>query len=154
MAKTSRKRTARAAKMRSEATRAIPCIGGMCDPQRIQGLKAPAPKGTHSLINLEGPGLFLAGQVSKQGGATGLSFVRLQIDGRSVVDLSFAAAQNLGLKQQNPFGLVVLGSAGLQDFTFGWPVPLVFKRSLNLSVVVNETGVVQIVANVIRGSLT
>jgi hypothetical protein len=130
------------------------CIGGMCDPQRLQGLKAPAPKGTYNLINIEGPGLFLAGHVSKQGGSTGLSFVRLQIDGRSVVDLSFAAAQNLGFRQQNPYGLVLLGSGGLQNFTFGWPVPLVFKRSLGLSVVVNETGVVQILANVIRGSLT
>jgi len=136
-----------------EPIRENPCIGGMCDPQRIQGLKAPAPKGTHDLINLTGPGLFLAGHVTKQGGATGLSFVRLQIDGRSVVDLSFAAAHNSGLTQQNPFGLVVLGTAGLQTFTFGWPVPLVFRRRLNLSVVVNETGVVQIVANVIRGSL-
>jgi len=136
-----------------EPTRENPCIGGMCDPQRIQGLKAPAPKGTYDLITLTGSGLFLAGHVTKQGGATGLSFVRLQIDGRSVVDLSFAAAHNSGLTQQNPFGLVVLGTAGLQTFTFGWPVPLVFRRRLNLSVVVNETGVVQIVANVIRGSL-
>ena len=154
MATTTRKRTAKAVTAPSRATDATCCVGGMCDPQRIQGLRAPAPKGTHALINLEGPGLFLAAQVSKQGGATGLSFVRLQIDGRSVVDLSFAAAQNRGLTQQNPYGLVVLGSGGLQNFTFGWPVPLVFKRNLNLSVVVNETGVVQIVANVIRGSLS
>jgi len=136
-----------------EATKENPCIGGMCDPQKVQGLKAPAPRGTYSLINLTGPGLFLAGHVTKQGGATGLSFVRLQIDGRIVVDLSFAAAHNWGLTQQNPYGLVVLGTAGLQTFTFGWPVPLVFKRRLNLSVVVSETGVVQLVANVIRGSL-
>ena len=79
-----------------------------------------------SLVNLEGPGLFLAAHVTKQGGATGISFVRLQIDGRSVVDLSFAAAHNWGLTQQNPYGLVVLGSGGLQNFTFCWPVPLVF----------------------------
>ena len=135
-------------------TTTSPCIGGLCDPQRVQGLKAPAPKGTYNLVNLEGPGLFLAAHVTKQGGSTGLSFVRLQIDGRSVVDLSFAAAQNWGLTQQNPYGLVLLGSGGLQNFTFGWPVPLVFKKRLDLSVVVNETGVVQIVANVIRGSLT
>ena len=136
-----------------EATKENPCIGGMCDPQKVQGLKAPAPRGTYSLINLTGPGLFLSGHVTKQGGATGLSFVRLQIDGRIVVDLSFAAAHNWGLTQQNPYGLVILGTAGLQTFTFGWPVPLVFKRRLNLSVVVSETGVVQLVANVIRGSL-
>jgi len=129
-------------------------MGGICDPQRIQGLKAPAPKGTHNLVNITGPGLFLAAHVTKQGGATGLSFVRLQIDGQSVVDLSFAAAQNWGFTEQNPYGLVVLGSGGLQNFTFGWSFPLVFKKSLNLSVVVNETGVVQIVANVLRGSIS
>jgi hypothetical protein len=150
---TSRKRKSRTAAAQIVATHSAACIGGMCGPQRVQGLKAPAPKGTHNLITFEGPGLFLAGQVSKQGGATGLTSVQLRIDGRSVVDLTFVAARNLGLTQQNPFGLVVLGSAGLQDFTFGWPVPLLFKRSLTLSVVVNETGVIQIVGNVIRGDL-
>ena len=128
------------------------CIAGMCDPQRTQGLKAPAPKGTYKLIDIKGPGLFLSGHVSKQGGASGLTFVRMQLDGRGVVDLSFAAARNLGLTQQNPYGIVLLGSGVLQNFTFGWPVPLVFKKSLRLSVVVKEDGIVQIVANVIRGS--
>ena len=148
-----RRRAAKAVSTLGQSTETR-CIGGMCDPQRIQGLKAPAPRGTYNLINLAGPGLFLAGHVTKQGGATGLTFVRLQIDGRSVVDLSFAGAQNWGFTQQNPYGIVVLGSGGLQTCTFGWPVPLVFKRRLDLSVVVNEVGVVQIVANVIRGSLT
>ncbi len=149
-----RRRTPKAAPKQIQLTDRTGCIGGMCNPERVQGLKAPAPKGTYNLINIAGPGLFLAAHVTKQGGATGLSFVRLQIDGRSVIDLSFAAAQNWGFTEQNPYGLVVLGSAGLQNFTFGWPVPLVFKRSLSLSVVVNETGVVQIVANVLRGSLS
>jgi len=154
MATRKRKRADMAAAAQARATIASCCIGGMCDPQRVQGLKAPARKGTHDLISLEGPGLFLAGQVSKQGGLTGLTFVRLQIDGRSVVDISFAAARNLGYTQQNPFGLVLLGNTGLQNLTFGWPVALVYKRSLKLSVVVNETGVVQILANVLRGSCT
>ncbi|MBA2707880.1 MAG: hypothetical protein H0U59_08770 [Gemmatimonadaceae bacterium] len=149
---TPRKRSSKSAATQIAPTHSHACIGGMCDPQRIQGLKAPAPRGTHNLITLDGPGLFLAGHVSKQGGATGLTFMQLRIDGRSVVDLSFIAARNLGLTQQNPYGLVILGNTGLQNFTFGWPVPLVFKRSLTLSVVVNETGVVQILANVIRGS--
>ena len=152
MAARTRKRATAAVAAQSRVISASCCIGGMCDPQRLQGLKAPARKGTYDLINLEGPGLFLAGQVSKQGGLTGLTFVPLQLDGRSVIDLSFAAARNIGLTQQNPFGLVLLGSTGLQNLTFGWPVPLVYKRSLKLSVVVSETGVVQIVANVIRGS--
>src|SRR5215211_3770228 len=141
-----------AAAAQNRATLEKCCIGGMCDPQRVQGSKSPARKGTYDLISLEGPGLFLAGGVSKQGGLTGLTLVRLQIDGRGVIDISFAAARNLGFTQQNPMGLVLLGTSVLQNLTFGWPVPLVFKRSLRLSVVVNETGVVQVIANVLRGS--
>ena len=80
MAARTRKRATAAVAAQSRATSPSCCIGGMCDPQRVQGLKAPARKGTYDLINLEGPGLFLAGQVSKQGGLTGLTFVRLQID--------------------------------------------------------------------------
>ena len=149
-----RRQARKTAPMPMQPTEQAGCIGGMCGPERVQGLKAPAPKGTYDLVSLDGPGLFLAAHVTKQGGATGLSIVRLHIDGRNVVDLSFAAAQNWGFTEQNPYGLVVLGSGGLQNFTFGWPVPLVFKRSLKLSVVVNETGVVQIVVNVIRGRLS
>lgn len=152
MATRTRKRAATTVAAISRSASESCCIDGMCDPQRVQGLKAPARKGTYDLISLEGPGLFLAGQVSKQGGLTGLTFVRLQIDGRSVVDISFAAARNLGYTQQNPYGLVLLGTAVLQNLTFGWPVALAYKRSLKLSVVVNETGVVQILANVLRGS--
>ena len=94
-----RRRTAKAVPTHGQSTETR-CIGGMCDPQRIQGLKAPAPKGTYNLINLTGPGLFLAGHVTKQGGATGLTFVRLQIDGRSVVDLSFAGARTGDLRNR------------------------------------------------------
>jgi len=103
------------------------------------------------LVSLEGPGVFVAAEVSKQGGASGLTFVVLDIDGRNVVNLSYAAARNLGLTQQNPFGISLLGSAGLETFTIGWPTPLRFERSLKLSVTVNEAAVVQILGNVIHG---
>jgi hypothetical protein len=116
-------------------------------------LKTQVPKGKHTLIDLKGPGLFLAGHVTKQGGATGLTFVELTIDGRNVVAHGFSALQNIGLTEQSPFGLVLLGSGGLQSYTFGWPVPLVYKRQLTLVVNVKETGVAQIVANIIRGTL-
>jgi hypothetical protein len=153
MARIARKRTPRTRAAPRMASGASSCIGGMCNPRRIEGLQSPVPEGTYSLIDLEGPGIFLAGHVTKQGGATGLSFVRLQIDGQSVIDLSFAGARNWNLTQHNPYGLVVLGSGGLQTLAFGWPVPLVFQKNLNLTVVVNEPAVVQLVANVIRGSL-
>ena len=127
------------------------CLTGVCDPERTQGLKAPAPKGNHMLVQLKGPGLFLAASVTKQGGGTGITFVSLDIDGRNVTNISYAAAGNSGLTQQNPYGLVLLKSASLKDLTIGFPSPLRFQRKLTLSVTVNETGVVQILANVIHG---
>jgi hypothetical protein len=127
------------------------CAAGVCDPQRTQGLKAPAPQGDHLLIRLKGPGVFLGAEVTKQGGKTGLTFVSLDIDGRNVTNLSYAAAKNSGLTQQNPYGLVLLSSAALENLTIGFPTPLRFKKELKLSVTVNEAGVVQILGNVIHG---
>jgi hypothetical protein len=127
------------------------CLAGVCEPQRTQGLKAPAPNGDHLLVNLEGPGIFLGAEVTKQGGATGLTFVILDIDGRNVTNVSYAAAENSGLTQQNPYGLVLLHSAALKNLTIGFPSPLRFQKQLRLSVTVNEGGVAQILANVIHG---
>ena len=75
----------------------------------------------------------------------------LDIDGRNVTNLSFAAALNQGLTQQNPYGLVVLNTAALKTMTVGFPTPLLYKRSLTLSVTVNEPNVVQVLANVVHG---
>ncbi len=127
------------------------CVGGVCDPERTQGLLAPASNGTHVLIDLKGPGLFLGAEVTKQGGATDLTFVILDIDGRNVTNLSYAAAQNSGLTQQNPYGLVLLHSAALKNLTIGFPSPLRYHKELKLSVTVNEPNVAQILANVIHG---
>ncbi|MFL5538728.1 MAG: hypothetical protein ACJ8J0_07025 [Longimicrobiaceae bacterium] len=129
------------------------CLTGVCAPERTQGLQAPAPKATYPLVHLKGPGLFLAAEVTKQGGATGLTFVSLDIDGRNVTNLSYAAAENSGLTQQNPYGLVLLKSgAGLKNLTIGFPVPLRYEKELKLSAIVNEDGVVQLLANVIHGA--
>jgi len=105
------------------------------------------------LVDLEGPGVFLGAAVSKQGGANNLTFVILDIDGRNVTNLSFAAAGNLGLTQQNPFGVVLVQSALVKTFTVGFPAPLRFARSLRLSVKVNEPNVVQVLANVVHGGV-
>lgn len=129
----------------------IECARGVCDPRRTQGLRAPAPRGTHELVALEGPGVFLGAEVSKQGGANDITFVILDIDGRNVTNLSFAGAANQGLTQQNPYGLVLVQSPAIKTMTVGFPTPLLFKRSLRLRVTVNEPGVVQILANVITG---
>lgn len=127
------------------------CARGVCEPERTQGLVTQAPQGDHNLVNLAGPGLFLGAHVSKQGGTNDLTFVILDIDGRNVTNISFAAARNLGLTQQNPYGLVLLESDTLQNMTIGFPTPLKFKDTLTLSVTVNEGDIVQILGNVIHG---
>jgi hypothetical protein len=127
------------------------CSGGVCKPERTQGLKAPAPNGTHNLVSLKGPGVFLAAEVSKQGGTNDLTFVSLDIDGRNVTNISFAALANQGLTQHNPYGLAVFHAA-LKTMTVGFPAPLLYSESLTLSVTVNEPNVAQIVGNVIHGA--
>jgi hypothetical protein len=127
------------------------CAAGVCDPERTQGLKAPAPNGTHDLVTLKGPGVYLGAAISKQGGTNDLTFVILDIDGRNVANLSYAAATNQGLTQQNPYGVVLLHSTAIKTMTLGFPTPLLYKRSLQLRVTVNEPGVVQILGNVVHG---
>jgi hypothetical protein len=141
-------------RMRKVSAAAEPrtCAPGVCDPRRTQGLRAPAPQGTHVLVNLEGPGVFLAAAVSKQGGTNDLTFVILDIDGRNVTNLSYAAAANLGFTQHNPYGLALMQTGPVKTLTVGFPAPLRFERSLKLSVKVSEPSVVQILANVIHGA--
>ena len=135
-----------------DAAQAGRCAVGVCDPERAQGLKAPVPNGTHVLVTLRGPGVFLGLEVSKQGGTNDITFVILDIDGRNVTNLSYAAAANLGLTQQNPYGLVLVHSAALKTMTVGFPTPLLYREKLVLTVTVNEPNVVQILANVIHGA--
>lgn len=146
------KKKAKTAKVQRAVSAGTGCEVGMCGPQRTQGLRTGLKKGsTHKLISIRGRGLLLAGHVTKQGGGNDLTFVKLRIDGKSVIDLSFAGASNWGLTASNPYGIVLLKGGPVQNFTFGWPVPLTFQKSLELSVVVKEAGVVQIVANIIHG---
>lgn len=145
------------AKKKSLVKRSIPtpqtgCAPGVCNPKRTQGLRAPAPIGTHVLVDLLGDGVFLAAAVSKQGGTNDITFVNIDIDGRNVTSLSFAAAVNVGLTQHNPYGVVLLQTSRIKTMTVGFPTPLRYRRSLRLSVRVNEPNVVQILANVIHGT--
>lgn len=153
MSEPPRKQTDRAREGRGGRRR--DCLLGVCDPQRTQGLEAPAPEGEHALVNLDGPGTFVAAQMTKQGGDGDITFVILDIDGGNVVNISYAAMRNSGLTQQNPFGLVLLetpGTATIKNLTIGFPAPLRFEEGLRLSVEVRELGVVQVLANVIHGS--
>ncbi len=122
------------------------------EPERTQGLKAPAPEGEHALVTLEGTGVFLSAEISKQGGTNDLTFVILDIDGKNVVNVSIAGVKNWGLTQDNPYGLVLVESeAGIKTLTIGFPYPLEFSSELTLKVDVKEQDVAQIIGNVIHG---
>lgn len=70
------------------------CAQGICNPNETGRTQAQPQRGNeYTLIKLEGPGVFVAAQVTKQGGETGLTFVNLKIDGRNVVSHSYAAAK-------------------------------------------------------------
>jgi hypothetical protein len=103
-------------------------------------------------IHYLGPGVFIAAAVSKQGGSSELTFVNLDIDGKNVSSMSFVAAENLGLIEHNPYGIVLLKSSSIRTFTIVFPSPLRFERELQLMVTVNEAGIDQIVANIIHGT--
>jgi len=126
-------------------------IGAVINPKRTQGLITNVASGsTHTLVKLKGPGLFLSAAVAKQGGNNDISFVILDIDGQNVVNISIAALINQGLVSDNTYGVMSFKSAaGLDTVTIGWPYPITFQKELLLKVTVNETGVVQIVSNVL-----
>lgn len=128
------------------------CAAWVQEPERTQGLIAPAPQGAHTLVSLQGPGVFISAQVTKQGGTNDLTFVILDIDGRNVVNFSIAAANNVGLTQDNPYGLVLVNAGSdPKTLTIGFGTPLAFADELTLGVQVSEPNVVQILANVIHG---
>ena len=136
--------------MNDEATRDA-CAPGICDPQRTQGLVTQVNQGEYDLVNLEGSGVFVAADISKQGGTNGLTFVNLEIDGRNVTNISYAAVENLGLTIHNPYGIVLTTTALLNNLTIGFPQPLRYKKYLKLSVTVKEDNIAQILGNVIHG---
>ncbi len=127
------------------------CASGVCDAERTQGLIAPVAKGEHTLVTLDGPGLFVAAQITKQGSSSGLTFVDLSLDGRNITNLSFAAARTWALTQANPLGIVLLSTTTAQTLTIGFAMPLHFDTSLTLKVNITEDGVSQILGNVIHG---
>ncbi len=130
----------------------VACADSVSAPERTQGLVAPAAQGPHTLVELKGSGKFISAQITKQGGASDLTFVSLDIDGKNVVNASIAALRNWALTQSNPYGIVVLQSAaGLKTVTIGYPSTLKFEKSLKLSVTVQEPNVAQIIGNVVHG---
>ncbi|HKJ00733.1 MAG TPA: hypothetical protein VKB51_19860 [bacterium] len=120
-------------------------------PTHAEGLVAPPVPGENVLVSLTGPGKFLSARLSKQGGDSGLTEVKLTIDGHTVVARNIVALQNLGLTANNPYGIVVSGGSGIDTVTIGFQEPLAFESSLTLSANVQELGVVQITGVVVYG---
>lgn len=118
----------------------------------------PAASSTHDLVTLTGEGTFISAILTKQGGATDITFVQLIIDGQIVHDRSVAGLRNFGLTQSNPYGVAVLNGGGQPDgidtVTIGFPCPIPFTSSLILRAVVgaSDTGVVQMIGDVIAGA--
>jgi hypothetical protein len=123
----------------------------LANPERTQGLISSPVEGGYKLVSLSGPGDFLAAEVVKQGGSNDLTFGSLDIDGRNVVNVSFAALLNWGLTTSNPYGLVLVETGDPKTLTIGFPTPLHYRSNLVLSVTVREAGVVQILGNVVHG---
>ena len=129
------------------------CTAGVCDPQRTPGLQKPAPKGTHTLVELKGPGVFLGAEVLKQGGADDQTISELTIDGRNLFTAPFASVEAIGLTGFNHAGVVLAPTTGpAKSMTLGFASPLRFDRSVVLSVDVQEDGVVSILGNIWHGS--
>lgn len=131
------------------------CADVICTPKTTQGKFARVNKGSKTkVLKLEGPGTFVAARIVKQGGVTGLTFVSMKVDGNVVVSVSYAALSNWGQDSHNNFGVSVLsGRSGVDTMIIGYQTPLLFKKSLEITVEVKENSVVQVLTNVTHGSI-
>jgi len=129
------------------------CCTLVKNPRQFEGLVVdPLNPSTHTLVSINGPGKFVSARLTKQGGASGLTFVTLLLDGQVIEGRSVIALKNLAMTQNNPFGVMVGTSpAGIDAVTIGFPQTLEFKNKLELRVQVAEAGVVQMIGTVIAG---
>ena len=122
-------------------------------PKRVQGLKvSPATNKKFDLIKQQGPGVFVAAHVTKQGGSNHITQVALYIDGVNVVAITYAAADNIGLDEQNNSGIKLV--KGVVDcISIQYNEPLFFKKECRIEISTgSDSGVVQVVANAVIGS--
>jgi hypothetical protein len=130
------------------------CCPNVRNPRQSEGLVVnPLDPSTHTLVSINGPGKFVSARLTKQGGASGLTFVTLLMDGQVIEGRSIAALKNWAMTQNNPFGVMVGTSpAGIDAVTIGFPQTLEFQNKLELRVQVSEPGVVQMIGTVIAGN--
>ncbi len=122
--------------------------------QRSEGLVTnPGPNTVHTLVDVTGPGKFVSARLTKQGGDSGLTAIRLILDGRVVVGRNIAALKNFAMTEHNSYGVSVFTSpAGIDAVTVGFSQPLEFESSLQLEAVVGDDfGIVQMIGTVIHG---
>jgi hypothetical protein len=121
-------------------------------PRREQGLQlSPTINKKYNLIKEAGPGVFVTGHVTKQGGVNDLTQVALFIDGVNVTAITFIAADNIGLDEQNNSGMkLVKGFVDCLSIQFN--EPLYFKESCVIEVSIgSDAGIAQIVAIAVIG---
>lgn len=153
-AKTVKLKSAKTDKAGAAAAIEDKCAGGVCAPYSREGVKSNPTSGTSlDLVRQEGPGVFLGGRVTKQGGDSDITYVTLDIDGQPIVSMSFSGAATFGLTQHNPFGVTLLRSNSGQTLAFGFPTPLMFRKGLRLNVNVQEPNVVQIIGTAVCGKI-
>jgi hypothetical protein len=122
-------------------------------PRRVQGLAVgPGTGKTINLIKTTGPGVFVAAHVTKQGGSNNITQVALFIDGVNVVAITFAAADNIGLDEQNNSGIKLVNGL-VKCISIQYNEPLYFKRECRIEIKTGtDSGIAQVVANAVIGS--
>jgi len=122
-------------------------------PRRVQGLKTNLPTNKKfDLITQKGPGVFVCAHITKQGGSNDIAQVALFIDGKNVVAITYAAAGNVGLAEQNNSGIKLV--RGFVDcISIQYNEPLYFKKECRIEISTGtDAGIVQVVANAVIGS--
>ena len=123
----------------------------------FQSVHDPQPATDYTVIGIDGPGQFMSAYVTKQGGATDVTSVELYIDGVRAASVGYASFKNFNLTQGNPSGLMVAPGASVDAIdtaVIGFPYPLAFKTEMKLMIRVggSDTGIVQILTNVIAAT--
>jgi len=122
-------------------------------PRRVQGLKTNLPtRKRFDLIKEKGPGVFVCAHVTKQGGSNDISQVALFIDGRNVVAVTYAGADNIGLDGQNNSGIKLV-KGPVDCISIQYNEPLHFKKECRIEINTgSDVGIVQVVASAVIGS--
>jgi len=122
-------------------------------PKRVQGLiSSPGTGKTINLISAPGPGVFVAAHITKQGGTNNISQVALYIDGVNVVAITYAAADTIGLDEQNNSGIKLVNGP-VKCISIQYNEPMYFKKECRIELKTgSDSGIAQVVANAVIGS--